>query len=81
MPAAGFYLVQGDKTTCGGRITTGAADHTLFDKPVAREQDCVTCGKHDGLYRIAGDIDKDTLYGTGEWPESPKVTMAFDCGE
>jgi len=35
MPAKGFYLVQGDKTTCGGRIITGAEDHTLFGKPVA----------------------------------------------
>ncbi|HFX6855780.1 TPA: PAAR domain-containing protein, partial [Klebsiella pneumoniae] len=24
MAAKGFYLVQGDRTTCGGRITTGA---------------------------------------------------------
>ncbi|MNG62915.1 hypothetical protein D3C79_211260 [compost metagenome] len=62
MPAEGFYLVQGDKTTCGGKITTGAEDHTLFDKPVAREQDSVTCGKHAGLYKIAGGIDNDTIH-------------------
>ena len=63
MAAKGFYLVQGDRTTCGGRITTGAEDHTLFDKPVAREQDSVTCGKHAGLYKIAGGIDNDTIHG------------------
>lgn len=63
MPAKGFYLVQGDKTTCGGRITTGAVDHTLFGKPAAREQDSVTCGKHVGLYKIAGGIDNDTIHG------------------
>ncbi|WHP78932.1 PAAR domain-containing protein [Edwardsiella anguillarum] len=63
MPVTGYYLVQGDKTTCGGRITTGAEDHTLFDKPVAREQDSVTCGKYVGLYRIAGGIDNDTIHG------------------
>ena len=63
MAAEGFYLVQGDKTTCGGKITTGAEDHTLFDKPVAREQDSVTCGKHAGLYKIAGGIDNDTIHG------------------
>jgi len=63
MAAEGYYLVQGDKTTCGGRITTGAEDHTLFGKPVAREQDSVTCGKHAGLYRIAGGIDNDTIHG------------------
>jgi uncharacterized Zn-binding protein involved in type VI secretion len=63
MSAEGFYLVQGDKTTCGGRIITGAEDHTLFDRPVAREQDSVTCGKHAGLYRVAGGIDSDTIHG------------------
>lgn len=62
MGAEGYYLVQGDKTTCGGRITTGAEDHTLFDKPVAREQDSVTCGKHAGLFKIAGGIDNDTIH-------------------
>lgn len=63
MAEEGFYLVQGDKTTCGGRITTGAEDHTLFDKPVAREQDSVTCGKHAGIFKIAGGIDNDTIHG------------------
>lgn len=62
MAAEGFYLVQGDKTTCGGKIITGAEDHTLFDKPVAREQDSVTCGKHAGLFKIAGGIDNDTVH-------------------
>ena len=62
MPAEGFYLVQGDKTTCGGKITTGAEDYTLFDKPVAREQDSVTCGKHAGLFKIAGGIYNDTIH-------------------
>ena len=61
--AEGNYLVQGDKTTCGGRITTGAEDHTLFDKPAAREQDSVTCGRHAELYKIAGGIDSDTIHG------------------
>ena len=63
MPAKGFYLVQGDKTTCGGRIITGAEDHTLFGKPVAREQDGVTCGKFPGIYKVAGGIDNDIIHG------------------
>lgn len=37
----------------------GAEDRTLFDKSVAREQESVTCGKHAGLYKIAGNIDND----------------------
>ena len=63
MPAKGFYLVQGDKTTFGGRIITGAEDHTLFGKPVAREQDGVTCGKFPGIYKVAGGIDNDIIHG------------------
>ncbi|MCK7116203.1 PAAR domain-containing protein [Enterobacter bugandensis] len=63
MPTKGFYLVQGDKTTCGGRIITGAEDHTLFGKPVAREQDGVTCGKFVGIYKVAGGIDNDIIHG------------------
>lgn len=64
MATEGFYLVQGDKTTCGGRITTGAEDHTLFDKPVARERDRVTCGKDKDkeFFEIAGGIDNDTIH-------------------
>ena len=63
MPAKGFYLVQGDKTTCGGRIITGEEDHTLFGKPVAREQDGVTCGKFPGICKVAGGIDNDIIHG------------------
>lgn len=76
MAAKGFYLVQGDRTTCGGRITTGAEDHTLFDKPVAREQDSVTCGKHAGLYKIAGGIDNDTIHGRRMAGTSTAVVLA-----
>lgn len=74
MAAEGFYLVQGDKTTCSGKITTGAEDHTLFDKPFAREQDSVTCGKHAGLFKIAGGIDK-IPFMIGEWPEPSTATV------
>lgn len=61
--AKGYYLVQGDNTTCGGRIIEGATDHTLFSKAVARERDKVTCGQHSGTFMIAGGIRNDTLHG------------------
>ncbi|MFK8257759.1 PAAR domain-containing protein [Erwinia sp. AnSW2-5] len=61
--AKGYYLVQGDKTTCGGRIIEGATDHTLFSKAVARERDKVTCGQHPGIFMIAGGIRNDTIHG------------------
>jgi uncharacterized Zn-binding protein involved in type VI secretion len=61
--AKGFYLVQGDKTTCGGRIIEGATDHTIFGKAAAREKDRVLCGKHPGTFLIAGGIINDTIHG------------------
>ncbi len=61
--AIGFYLVQGDKTTCGGRIIERATDHTIFGKAAAREKDRVLCGKHPGTFLIAGGIVNDTIHG------------------
>ncbi|QCR38499.1 PAAR domain-containing protein [Nissabacter sp. SGAir0207] len=63
--AQGHYLIQGDRTTCGGIITEGDPLYTLYDRPVAREGDAVTCGVHAGLYRIAGAIPDDELEGRG----------------
>lgn len=62
MAAKGYYLFRRDKTTCGGVIVDGCTDHQHFDKDMACEGHNVTCGKHDGLYRIAGGI-RDTIHG------------------
>lgn len=40
--AIGYFLVRGDKTTCGGVIIEGADDHTIMGIPQAREFDSVT---------------------------------------
>lgn len=61
--AKGYYLVQGDKTTCGGRILEGAPDHTLFGKAIARDSDRVSCGKFPGTFLIAGGIPNDSVHG------------------
>ncbi|MBS0967809.1 PAAR domain-containing protein [Nissabacter archeti] len=61
--AKGYYLVQGDKTTCGGIIIEGEPTHTLFGKPLARERDQVTCGQYAGKFFIAGGIETDTIFG------------------
>lgn len=29
----GYFLVRGDKTTCGGKIIEGADDHTIMGIP------------------------------------------------
>ncbi len=44
----GYFLVRGDKTTCGGKIIEGADDHTIMGIPQARDMDRVTCGRWIG---------------------------------
>ncbi|CZW49191.1 PAAR domain-containing protein [Enterobacter cloacae] len=61
--AKGYYLFRGDKTACGGKIIDGYTDHQFFDKDMACEGHRVTCGKHEGLYRIAGGLDTDDIHG------------------
>jgi len=58
--AKGYYLVLGDKTTCGGMIIGGDTTYTLLGKPVAREQEQVTCGKYPGIFIIVGHIPCDS---------------------
>lgn len=50
--AKGYYLVLGDKTTCGGKILSGEPTHTIMGKPVARAQKPATCGQNRGIYNI-----------------------------
>lgn len=61
--AKGYYLVQGDLTTCGGKIVDGGSDHRLFGKAIALERDRVTCGQHPGIYMISGGISNDSVHG------------------
>ena len=44
-------IVVGDATTHGGKVISGAADHTVQDRPVARLGDEVDCPLH-GVNRI-----------------------------
>lgn len=62
MGVKGNYLFRGDKTACGGVIIDGCPDHQHFGKDMVCEGHRVTCGKHKGLYRIAGGI-RDTIHG------------------
>lgn len=61
--AMGYYLVMGDKTTCGGVILEGDPTHLIMGKPVARELDRVTCGKLPPYmqFPISGSIPGDTV--------------------
>lgn len=50
----GYFLVRGDKTTCGGKIIEGADDHTIMGIPQARDMDRVTCGRYPGYVYYCG---------------------------
>ncbi|WP_312836768.1 phospholipase effector Tle1 domain-containing protein [Pantoea sp.] len=58
--ATGFFLYHLDKTTCGGRILSGAEDDTYeiggIERQQVREGDPVTCGKHPGRFRVCGGM-------------------------
>ncbi|WP_323839304.1 S-type pyocin domain-containing protein [Photorhabdus africana] len=54
--AIGYFLLVGDKTTCGGQIITGDHTMTFNGRATAREGDKVTCGKHPGTYTIVGGV-------------------------
>ncbi|CAQ84608.1 S-type pyocin domain-containing protein [Photorhabdus asymbiotica] len=54
--AIGYFLLVGDKTTCGGQIITGDHTMTFNGRATAREGDKVTCGKHPGTYMIVGGV-------------------------
>ncbi|MER2369305.1 S-type pyocin domain-containing protein [Photorhabdus laumondii] len=54
--AIGYFLLVGDKTTCGGQIITGDHTMTFNGRATVREGDKVTCGKHPGSYTIVGGV-------------------------
>lgn len=61
--AKGYYLVQGDRTTCGGKIVEGEPANTLMGTVVSREGDAVICGVFPGTFKIVGHIPLNTVNG------------------
>ncbi|HHN8624110.1 PAAR domain-containing protein [Escherichia fergusonii] len=59
----GYFLVRGDKTTCGGKIIEGADDHTIMGIPQARDMDRVTCGRYPGMFIIVGGVPETDIHG------------------
>lgn len=52
----GFWIVKGDKTSCGGTVLSGDPAHKIGSPLclVARKGDEVSCGVHAGTYHIMG---------------------------
>ncbi|WP_313201157.1 PAAR domain-containing protein [Pseudomonas sp.] len=54
--AIGYFIREGDKTTCGGVVLEGSSAFRMSGARQAREGDRVTCGKDRKVYRIIGGI-------------------------
>lgn len=85
MPAEGFFLYHLDKTRCGGRILAGASDTDYEIGGIIRQQvrvgDPVTCGKHEGRFRVCGGMG-DTYEVGGvlkEWAGSLDSFSSCPC--
>ncbi|QLY01648.1 S-type pyocin domain-containing protein [Citrobacter braakii] len=83
--ATGYFLYHLDKTRCGGRILSGASDTDYEIGGIVRQQvregDPVTCGKHEGLFRVCGGMG-DTYEVGGvlkEWAGSLDSYSSCPC--
>lgn len=54
--AIGYYIRQGDKTTCGGTVLDAEPCITMFGENHARDGDRVSCGITGKTYAITGGI-------------------------
>ncbi|MCT2387074.1 phospholipase effector Tle1 domain-containing protein [Erwinia pyrifoliae] len=64
--ATGYWIVKGDKTSCGGTVQEGmeGMEGTSFaNYPVAVNGSKVSCGIHSGSYSVEGGHPGETLHG------------------
>jgi len=64
--ATGFWVVQGDKTTCGGSVLTGHPKGKKIGPNLNRQATVgcqVSCGKHPGTYSVAGGYPGEYIHG------------------
>ena len=54
--AKGYFIREGDKTTCGGKVLEGDTHIMMFGFAHARDGDRVSCGKDNKIYVIAGGV-------------------------
>jgi len=64
--ATGFWVVQGDKTTCGGSVLTGHPKGKKIGPNQNRQATVgcqVSCGKHPGTYSVDGGYPGEVIHG------------------
>lgn len=60
----GHWLVKGDRTTCGGQILEGTKRKEFAGNYAALNGHKVSCGKHPGVFHVAGGHPGDIVDGT-----------------
>lgn len=61
----GYWIVKGDKTSCGGKVLDGHPHGARFGKNQLQQAvngSPVSCGKHPGTYMIAGGHPGDIIH-------------------
>ncbi|MBW5823894.1 PAAR domain-containing protein [Yersinia kristensenii] len=61
--SVGYWIVKGDKTSCGGIVHEGMAERTFANHPVAVNGSQVSCGKHPGSYSVGGGHPGEIVHG------------------
>ncbi|WP_145588873.1 PAAR domain-containing protein [Yersinia rochesterensis] len=61
--SVGYWIVKGDKTSCGGIVHQGMAERTFANHPVAVNGSKVSCGKHPGSYSVGGGHPGEIVHG------------------
>lgn len=60
----GYWIVKGDKTTCGGTVLEGHPNGRMFAGNRQATSGCkVSCGKHAGTYSVGGGHPGDFIHG------------------
>ncbi|WP_248807485.1 PAAR domain-containing protein, partial [Pseudomonas sp. MWU13-2100] len=59
----GYFIREGDKTTCGGVVIDFDTRVIMYGVAHAREGDRVTCGKDGKTYEIRGGISYINSHG------------------
>lgn len=61
----GYWIVKGDKTSCGGVVLDGHPDYKVGPNQlkVAVAGSPVSCGKHPGTYCVSGEHPGDVVNG------------------
>lgn len=59
----GYFIGEGDKTTCGGKVLDGDNSVNMYGLAHAREGDRVSCGKDGNTYKIVGGVSYITSHG------------------